>query len=81
MEIGDQHREGGILETPVRDLNGETTENGTMPRMTEQQRADQLVNRVYGNVRVEHPGVTIELVRKVVEERRAAGTLDATTIR
>jgi hypothetical protein len=47
------------------------------PRMTEQERVDQLVNLVYGNVHVEHPAVTMDLVRKVVQERRAAGTMDA----
>jgi len=81
IEIGENQREAGIMDTPVRDLTGKTIVKGTTPRMTEQQRADQLVNRVYGNVRVEHPAVTIELVRQVVKERRAAGTMDATITR
>jgi len=50
-------------------------------RMTEQQRADQLVSRVFGNVHIEYPEVTRELVRTVVQNRRNAGTVNGIVAR
>ena len=69
------------MDAPVPYLTCETIENVTAVQMTEQQYIDQLVGMIYGNVHVEHAGVTLELARKVVQERIAAGTLDGIFLR
>ena|SRR5579872_609650 len=77
MSIDENGVKGWDMDTSVRDLTCEIVEPQTNLRMTEERRADQLVKLVYGNVHVEHPGITMDLARTIVQERRAAGTLNA----
>jgi hypothetical protein len=67
----------------MRNLTFEITNHAgpALPRMTDEQRIDQLVKLAYGNVHVEHPRITMDFARQIVEERRAAGTLNAFVIR
>lgn len=37
--------------------------------MTPEQRRRQLIHRVYGNLAIENPNITIELVTRLVDER------------
>lgn len=69
------------MDTPVRYLACDAIDNGPALRMTEEQRMEQLAVLVYGNVHVEHPAITMELARKIVQKRRAAGTLNAFIVR
>ena len=36
-------------------------------QMTEEERKEQLISRVYGNIHMEQPAITKELVRRLVE--------------
>lgn len=44
--------------------------------MTPEQQRTQLINRVYGNLAIENPNVTIELVTKLVDEYLAKKVAD-----
>lgn len=49
--------------------------------MTETEREEQLISRVYGNIHLEQPGVTKELVRELVRESLRERNADATVVR
>ncbi len=46
--------------------------------MTDEERDEQIVQRVYGNVHMEHPAITLDMVRQVLKERRRVSTLPKT---
>jgi len=46
-------------------------------RMTDTQREEQLISRVYGNIHLEQPAVTKEMVRELVRNRPRKRSGDA----
>ncbi len=50
-------------------------------RMTDNEREEQLISRVYGNIHLEQPGVTRELIRELVQKSHREGDSDAAVIR
>jgi hypothetical protein len=50
-------------------------------RMTEEQREEQLISRVYGNIHLEQPGLTRELVRELVKRDHRERNRDAAVAR
>jgi hypothetical protein len=50
-------------------------------RITEEERQEQLVSRVYGNIHMEQPGVTKELVRELVLKYFGERKADASLVR
>ena len=46
-------------------------------RMTDAQREEQLISRVYGNIHLEQPAVTKEMVRELVRNRPRKRSGDA----
>lgn len=49
--------------------------------MTEIEREEQLISRVYGNIHLEQPGITKELVRQLVRKSLRERNADATVVR
>lgn len=49
--------------------------------MTEIEREEQLISRVYGNIHLEQPGVTKELVRELVRRSLRERNADAAVVR
>lgn len=46
-------------------------------RMTDTERDEQLISRVYGNIHIEQPAVTKEMVRELVRQHRLERSGDA----
>lgn len=46
-------------------------------RMTDEEREEQLISRVYGNIHLEQPAITKEIVRELVQNRRRERIGDA----
>lgn len=49
-------------------------------RMTDAEEEEQLISFVYGNIHMEQPAVTKELVRELVRRDRQEGKADAAAI-
>jgi hypothetical protein len=46
------------------------TKSGNKSRLTDEERAEQLIHRVYGNLAIERPHITLAFVRERFEARR-----------